>query len=1858
MRMQRYLLVVIVALAAIVGSSSTAWAQRNGDIAPTAFDFGNRHVGSAVPTTTFDVTNSANENPSSNTLLVTGITEAGTGCGEVSAAPTMFNVVGMAAPQVVTVSYAPTTRTAVTCTMTLVDNDEDGEVNTFLATGQGTSGEMVTSPASLGFLDTNVGSMRTLDVTITNMGASNEALSWSALVTSGNTDFSVSPASGSIPIGGMATVTVTFAPTTNNARVGNLRITGDDFFNSQDNIPLSGTGLAPNMVVSWTGSPGALDFGSVLVAGVAQSTRTINVANTGNANLVFSASLTAGSPDFEYTSVTGVTVAPGNNTNLTVTFEPDSGFTRSGTVRVTATGQPMVDVDLTGVGLIRILDRTPANIPFGNIKISQQSTTSNVTLTNDGNTQLSVSRLQLDNANFQFVSNGCSGQDCMPGSPYTINGGGVASQVFGIRCIPGLPSGSYSATLSVTSNADSGPSTVGLTCTGTAPDISNPTPSSLAFGNVEISQTSDLTFSFMNTAGGAGAETLDYSITMPTGYTVPAPGCTSGCTLAAGGTRVVTVRFTPTLRQAYPGTITINSADDPDEASKTVMVTGQGTAPVIGNPMPATRAHAFANTDVGTTSAAVTISIQNTGDAQLDITSAVLTGGQANQFRISSGTSAAQSVAASGSTSWMVVCEPTSFNAKATTFRISSDGFLTPTYDFTLTCTGEQAVFTFSPPAGLNFGQVPVGMNATMPVTITNSGNQPGSIGPIMSGNAAFTFATVGGPVVAPATSMTVNVTFTPANGNVINTNLTVMTDGPPTSSPASFNVPLSGDGTTMGIDVSVLTEPSLTVALGDLRVGATATRTVRVGNEGDTPFTLSAPTSSSARCTFAVFNPSLPQVIVGGGQATFNVNVTPNALGAGSCSLMVQSSLPSTDTITVSWNGVAPGIELLNPANGLPLDFTGVDVDAAPQTIGVQVRNSGTDVLRISGCALSGSPRFTVQPCSNLDVAVGATTTVDVTFDPTVEALESATLTLSVDAFMVPTVQVMVEGVGVDQNIDLPALAYTFPDTFRNPDEPTVVEVIVRNPVNEVTGEGAPLTLSMVTSNADPVFEVQTPGPLTVDPGGEVRVPVAFSPTSYTPFSGTITIMNDTTGLGMAEVTVTGQGISRYVMVGPGQCDLGVTGVGVPITLSELAESNCPGGIAITNIDPDGASYTIRELSLLEGGAPSAAPFELVGAAAGAELAAGATLTYDVVFTPTVAEDFEVELAVFLDGDPVDHARVTLRGRAVDVDVHGGGCQAGGGGATGWLAMVMMGLGAVVVRRRRRRAVVAAGAVTTLALIASTTAAQADSTRNIEVSTFSPTPATEVDGFEVESPRVGVAGAWALGVSVTHATNLVVVGTDDPEFAAMTDVPLSARTAFELGFAYALAGRFELGLRLPFYQQSGSDPQFSGLTRADGMAFGDAIAHGKAALVSTDSVGLAVSLDISAPTATEGQFAGSDGPTGQLRAIAGWRSNRLALTANGGFLGRSAGELGNISQGSALTFGAGASFRTLEALWVIGEAFGQSGMGSPSPGGVRNLEGVLGVRYELAASVGISAGVGRGLLNGVGSPDLRGFFLFDVSPLARKPAPLVIERPRPPRDTRDDDGDGIANVDDACPADAEDPDGYDDQDGCPDPDNDGDGLLDGVDQCPLEAEDLDGTADDDGCIDPDDDGDGILDVDDKCPKEPEDFDGYMDSDGCDEPDNDGDGIPDVIDQCALEPETINGKADDDGCPDSGESLVMVMPDRIEIFEPVAFTGQTATLTKKSANVLGQVAATMRANRDFKRLRVTVHVHPRGGGDQELSDRRAKVVRDWLVQWGIEPERIDARGMGSTRTLVPKTQKGAAAVNDRVEFIILEKDVK
>jgi hypothetical protein len=59
------------------------------------------------------------------------------------------------------------------------------------------------------------------------------------------------------------------------------------------------------------------------------------------------------------------------------------------------------------------------------------------------------------------------------------------------------------------------------------------------------------------------------------------------------------------------------------------------------------------------------------------------------------------------------------------------------------------------------------------------------------------------------------------------------------------------------------------------------------------------------------------------------------------------------------------------------------------------------------------------------------------------------------------------------------------------------------------------------------------------------------------------------------------------------------------------------------------------------------------------------------------------------------------------------------------------------------------------------------------------------------------------------------------------------------------------------------------------------------------------------------------------------------------------------------------------------------------------------------------------------------------------------------------------------------------------------DGIVSSSDLCPSDPEDRDGFQDVDGCPDPDNDGDGVADMNDACPNDPEAFNGFEDQDGC-----------------------------------------------------------------------------------------------------------------------------------------------------------------
>src|SRR5205807_2151107 len=92
-------------------------------------------------------------------------------------------------------------------------------------------------------------------------------------------------------------------------------------------------------------------------------------------------------------------------------------------------------------------------------------------------------------------------------------------------------------------------------------------------------------------------------------------------TLAAGGNCTINVTFTPTASGARTGTLSV--ADNAGGSPQIIMLSGNGTAPVVGL---APTSLGFGNQLLATTSAPMTVTLTNTGAAALTIISFAASG--------------------------------------------------------------------------------------------------------------------------------------------------------------------------------------------------------------------------------------------------------------------------------------------------------------------------------------------------------------------------------------------------------------------------------------------------------------------------------------------------------------------------------------------------------------------------------------------------------------------------------------------------------------------------------------------------------------------------------------------------------------------------------------------------------------------------------------------------------------------------------------------------------------------------------------------------------------------------------------------------------------------------------------------------------------------------------------------------------------------------------------------------------------------------------------------------------------------------------------------------------------------------------
>jgi outer membrane protein OmpA-like peptidoglycan-associated protein len=465
----------------------------------------------------------------------------------------------------------------------------------------------------------------------------------------------------------------------------------------------------------------------------------------------------------------------------------------------------------------------------------------------------------------------------------------------------------------------------------------------------------------------------------------------------------------------------------------------------------------------------------------------------------------------------------------------------------------------------------------------------------------------------------------------------------------------------------------------------------------------------------------------------------------------------------------------------------------------------------------------------------------------------------------------------------------------------------------------------------------------------------------------------------------------------------------------------------------------------------------------------------------------------------------------------------------------------------------------------------------------------------------------------------------------------LSVGTAIDIVQLYA---------QLPLFTQDPASPPADStvsIARPDGTGLGDLRFGARLTLLKRDPFELALAADIVLPTGSK-SAAASDGTVAvQPRVIVSralWA--RSFLTASAGVSLRESEGVDNLKLGSELLFSLGAFFDVVSGFGPVAELSGATILDEAFKEDHTPMEATIGARYATDEWTA-QGGLGAGLTSGVGTPDVR-----LIAALGYRPA--ADEEPEAAPVDGDADHDGILDSKDACPRVAEDRDGFEDEDGCPEADNDKDGIVDASDGCPLEAEDTDDFEDQNGCPEPDNDGDGLLDADDNCPLEAEDKDGFEDQDGCPDPDNDKDGVLDPKDACPLDAETKDGRDDEDGCPD----LIRVDREegRIQILDKIHFATNSDRILERSFALLEEMAKSLVAHPELGAISIEGHTDSKGSNEanRKLSQRRADSVLRFLAERGVPSARLSAIGQGEEQPIENNTTEAGRAENRRVEF--------
>jgi len=1083
----------------------------------------------------------------------------------------------------VNVVFTPTVTGARTGTVVLTDT-ATGSPQTVALSGNGlaVSATATLSPASLSFSNQAVGlASVTQNVVLTNTG--NVPINLDSATFSGTNagDFSQQNfcIPGSLTPTRTCTFTLTFTPTATGSRTATLSIVDDA---GTQTVALSGTGTAANLSLGF--SPSTMTFQGQLT-GTTSPIQNLIVANNGNEPVTISNVVFAGNYSSPFNPCF-TTIQPNAACSMQVAFAP-TGATGTQTGSITFTdnaGNGTQTVNLTGqnVAAAPAIKLSASGLAFTILPIGTAANAQNVVLTNTS--AATVTGLSVGNpssADFTIVSgtNNCG---------TSLNANATCS--FEIGFTP-TAAGNRTATVTIANSAAN--QTLNLAGFGEAVTLSAfVRDSSLVFPNqviatsgptqnITLVNNGDTPLTISSVAlSGANAGDFGMSNNCPISPSTlnPPQSCTAGIT------------FTPTAAGKRTATVTIT--DDAPGSPRSITLTGTGLTSTQTLEIDR-KALIFPTESIGDTvnqPNPQTVTLTNTGNSPVTVSSVVSS--NPTEFAVSNGCTTVPPGPSGNTCQVSVTFTPSAKGARSGTLTVTDSAPGTAP-KVTMSGTGLTDVKTVAvSPVSVQFVPQVVGTSSgfTQNVTVANTGNTT-----ITMTNVTVTtgYSISNGclnVVLSPATTCSIQVSFTPAQAKVLTGTLTI-TDS---ATPATQKVTLTGTGIASSSEISL----SQTSVVFNQQVVATASQpeTVYYYNQSNATVNLTSVVLTGG--DFSMSNGCVGSV---GALSSCNIRITftPTATGVRTGTIVITDSAPgSPRTITLTGTGVAAAAPAVTLAP-TSLTFASQSVGTSSAAQNINLTNSGEANLTVTGITITGADPGDYSQTNNCPANLTAAfnCTIAVVFKPTATGSRTASVSIADNAAGAPQT-VPLSGTGTPGTA--PQVTFT-PSSLTFANVPLNTASASQNATLKNTGAAA-LSITKIAASGTVTgdFTETNNCPASVAVNGTCTITVTFTPTSTINQTGAVTV-TDNTPSGSDVLSLAGNGTAPEV-------NLSAT----TLAFGNQAHGTTSAAKTVT-VENSGS------LALAIGSITATKDYNVVGNTCPSSLGPGLTCTFGVTFSPTI---------------------------------------------------------------------------------------------------------------------------------------------------------------------------------------------------------------------------------------------------------------------------------------------------------------------------------------------------------------------------------------------------------------------------------------------------------------------------------------------------------------------------------------------------------------------------------------------------------------------------------------------------------------